>query len=95
MKYINATPNPGGSYPPPQSVEEPGLLALTNEQADMVIQYNGFVIISQDDAGDTVVGPNIEAWEAWKATIPPEPEPETPISWDAMAAAIREGVNEV
>ena len=41
--------------------------------------YNGFVVLSIEtiDGVDTVTAyePNVEAWEAWKASLP-EPEPQ-------------------
>lgn len=84
MKYIRDTPNPSGAYPAPQSNPFPGAIPLTDEQAKMVVDYNGFVTItSQEEEYEegffrTVyeVTPNTEAWEAWKASLPPEPEPE-------------------
>lgn len=84
MKYVKATPNPSGAYPAPQSNPFPGAIPLTDEQAQMVVDYNGFVSITSqeeiivDDFTKTVyeVTPNTEAWEAWKAEQPPEPEPE-------------------
>lgn len=43
-------------------------------------QYNGFVNLSVDiiDNVQTVINytPNLEAWEAWKASFPPMPDPE-------------------
>lgn len=75
MYYITQTPNPSGAYPAPQSNPAPGLLPLTDEQMAMVTQYNGFVIITETDDGITVE-PNTEAWEAWKAGLPPEAPPE-------------------
>ena len=84
MKYLTPTPNPSGAYPAPQSNAFPGAIPLTDEQAQMVVDYNGFVTITSheetivDDFMKTVyeVTPNTEAWEAWKASLPPEPEPE-------------------
>ena len=40
--------------------------------------------------------PNTEAWEAWNASQPEEPdtEPEPESDMDLMAAAYREGVSE-
>ena len=84
MQYITPTPNISGAYPAPQSNPAPGLIPLTDEQAAMVVQYNGFVTITSseetivDDFTQTVyeVTPNTEAWEEWKASLPPEPEPE-------------------
>ena len=84
MKYIRATPNPSGAYPAPQSNPFKGAIPLTDEQAETVLQYNGFVTITAseeavvDEFTRTVytVEPDLEAWEAWKAEQPPEPEPE-------------------
>ena len=93
MMYLNPTPNPSGSYPAPQSNSFPGCIELTDEQAAMLVTYNGFVTIE-----DGTVMPNTEAWEAWKAEQAelPEPEPaEEPVTWSALAAAIKEGVNEI
>ena len=75
MYYLNPTPNPSGAYPAPQSNPAPGLLELTEEQATTLIEYNGFVSIGQGADG-LAVTPNTEAWEAWKASLPPETEPE-------------------
>lgn len=79
MKYIQPTPNPSGAYPAPQSNPFPGCLPLTDGQAAVLIQYNGFVTITpepdKDIKGSTVtVTVNTEAWEAWKAAQPPEPD---------------------
>ena len=83
MKYIQTTPNPSGAYPAPQSNPFPGAILLTDEQAQTVVDYNGYVTITSheetivDDFTRTVytVEPDLEAWEAWKASLPPEPEP--------------------
>lgn len=82
MKYIRATPNPSGAYPAPQSNPFEGAIPLTEEQAETVLQYNGFVTIASheetivDDFTRTVytVEPDLEAWEEWKASLPPEPD---------------------
>ena len=74
MYYITPTPNSSGAYPAPQSNPAPGLLPLSDEQAQMVVEYNGFVTITED--GITVT-PNITEWEAWKATQTPD-TPGTP-----------------
>ena len=84
MKYLTPNPNPSGAYPAPQSNPFQGAIPLTDEQAETVIQYNGFVTVTSheetivDDFTRTVyeVEPDLEAWEAWKASLPPEPEPE-------------------
>ena len=93
MPYMNPTPNPSGAYPAPQSNPAPGLIPLTEEQAATVLEYNGFVTITseeeviEDDFTRTVytVTPNTEAWEEWKASLPPEPEPE-PTQEERLAA---------
>lgn len=93
MPYINPIPNPSGAYPAPQSNPAPGLIPLTEEQAATVLEYNGFVTITseeeviEDDFTRTVytVTPNTEAWEEWKASLPPEPEPE-PTQEERLAA---------
>lgn len=78
MKYIRSTPNSSGAYPAPQSNPFKGAIPLTDEQAETVLQYNGFVTITSqeepivDDFTRTVytVEPDLEAWEAWKAAQP-------------------------
>ena len=81
MKYVTSTPNPSGAYPAPQSNPFPGCLPLADSQADILVQYNGFVTITQEpdedvEGSSVTVTPDLEAWEAWKAEQPPEPEPE-------------------
>ena len=81
MKYVKSTPNPSGAYPGPQSRYFPGALPLTDSQAETLVQYNGFVTITNTpdpeiEASSVTVTPDLEAWEAWKASLPPEPEPE-------------------
>lgn len=84
MRYLTPKPFSDGTYPSPQSTPFKGTIPLTDEQAQMVVDYNGFVTItsSEEEYEDgffrTVyeVTPNLEAWEAWKATLPPEPDPE-------------------
>ena len=103
MKYVRSTPNPSGAYPAPQSNPFPGAIPLTEEQAETVLQYNGFVTITAseetivDDFTRTVyeVTPNTEAWEEWKASLPPEPEPEPSVEErvTSLETAIANGLN--
>lgn len=105
MQYIRSTPNPSGAYPAPQSNPFPGCLPLTDGQAAVLIQYNGFVTITQKpdeeiEGSSVMVTPDLEAWEAWKASQPTEPDPGTDpepsgeyVTYSELAAAIREGVN--
>ena len=81
MKYIRSTPNPSGAYPAPQSNPFPGCLSLTDEQTAVLVQYNGFVTITNEpdeeaEGASVMVTPDLEAWEEWKANLPPEPEPD-------------------
>lgn len=57
-----------------QSNPAPGLLPLTAEQEATYLQYNGFVRITSTDP--VTLEPDTEAWEAWKASIPPETAPQ-------------------
>lgn len=82
MKYLNPTPNASGAYPAPQSNSFPGCIELTDEQAAMLVTYNGFVTIE-----DGTVMPNTEAWEAWKAEQAELPEPEAPAPTEPEAPA--------
>ena len=66
MIYIDATPNPSGAYPNPKGQPFPGCITLTDEQAKVFFQYNGFVVVAEDGT----VTPNTEAWEKWKAEQP-------------------------
>lgn len=81
MRYIQSTQNQSGAYPPAQEDWFPECIPLTDEQADMLVRHNGFVSITSEPdpemEGSTVtVVPNTEAWEAWKSSLPPQPEPE-------------------
>lgn len=85
MIYVDKAPNPSGAYPNPKNQPFPECIALTDEQAKVFFDYNGFVTITQD--GETVtVEPNIEAWKAWRASLPEptEAEPTTEEILDAM-----------
>ena len=105
MKYIRSTPNPSGAYPAPQSTPFKGSIPLADEQAAVVLQYNGFVTITAseepivDDFTRTVytVTPDTEAWEAWKAEEAAKPEPEPTPSVEervsGLEAAIADGMN--
>lgn len=82
MQYIRSTPNPSGAYPGPQSNPFKGAIPLTDEQAQTVVDYNGFVTVTSAEEEYVegffrtvyTVTPDTEAWEAWKASLPPEPD---------------------
>ena len=97
MKFVKAAPNPSGAYPAPRSVPSPACLSLTDSQAAQLVAYNGFVTITREPDPEIVgssvtVAPNLEAWEAWKAAQPPEPEPEPTL--DERVAGIEAAVQE-
>lgn len=100
MQYIRSTPNPSGAYPAPQSNPFPGCLPLTDEQAAVLVQYNGFVTITQEpdeeiEGSSVTVTPDLEAWEEWKESLPPEPEPEPSVEERVtnLETAIANGLN--
>lgn len=80
MRYVQPTPNPSSAYPAPQSRPFPGAIALTDAQAQTLLEYNGFVFIEPTEDGVTVT-PNTEAWDGWKAE---QPDPAV-----ALAAEVR------
>lgn len=95
MIYIDQTPNPSGAYPAARNHPFPGCIILTDDQASVFKQYNGFVILSEGDDGETIVTPNTEAWEEWKASLPPEPEPTPSVEErvTSLETAIANGLN--
>lgn len=113
MKLIRTTPNPSGAYPPIQEGQfsaVPEGMAVWPEELDTAnfYQYNGFVtlVTAQSEGIAVVTGyeVNTEAWEAWTASLPPDPGPEPEpepeptgdyVTYGELAAAIREGVNSV
>lgn len=106
MKYLTPNPNPSGAYPAPQSNPFKDAIPLTDEQAETVVQYNGFVTITSSEEEyeegffRTVyeVTPDTEAWEAWKAEQVPEPNPTEPeqfATYNELASAIKSGVNNI
>lgn len=101
MLIIPQSPSQNGSYPPIQpwpGLTPPDGYDVWPEELDTAdfYAYNGFVILTVVRGTVASYQPNAEAWEAWKSTLPPEPEPE-PVSdyvtWTALSAAVREGVN--
>lgn len=80
MKIIAKTPAANGAYPPIQ--DWGGLVAPegyykwpdTLDTAEFY-QYNGFVTLTVVRGMVQSYDPNTEAWEAWKESLPPDPEP--------------------
>ena len=59
--------------------EPPDGYAIVPDELDLTdfYSYNGFVILTIKDNTLISYVPNLEAWEAWKASLP-KPEPEQP-----------------
>lgn len=74
MNIIPKQPNPNGAYPPVQTwngdTPPKGYYEIT---ADISKFYNGFIIPTIEDGKITSFICNSEAWETWKAGLPPEP----------------------
>lgn len=84
MWYVQSIHSEGAPYPGPQGTDAPGLIPITDEQCQILVEYNGFVVITQDEGGVVTVEPNVEAWEAWKAAHP-EPDPTEELAKEARA----------
>ena len=82
MIYIDSKPNKTGAYPNAKNQPFPGCISLTDEQAAVFFEYNGFVILQ-----DGKVTPNLEAFEKWKASLPEPSEPE-PTQLDRIEAQV-------
>lgn len=72
--YLYPIKNKFGVYPPAQSTPFDGAIELTDEQAELLVNYNGFVTITQTE-NSVEVTPNLEAWETWKKEEENKPTP--------------------
>lgn len=70
MYYISKNSNESGAYSNPQSNKFPDSVALSDEQLTEFLKYNGFVNLTIEGETVTNIEPNLEAWEAWKASLP-------------------------
>ena len=103
MKIITKTAAENSAYPPlqdwPNLVQPDGYYKWPDSlETETFYQYNGFVVLTIQRVMVTAYEPNIDAWEAWKASLPPDPGPEPSgdyVTYGELAAAIREGVNAV
>lgn len=76
MYYINSTSNETGNHGNPMRQLFPNCIKLPDELLPSYIDANGFVNLTLNGDTVTAVEKNVEAWEAWKASLPPETEPE-------------------
>lgn len=97
MYYINPTPNKTGNHGNPMGQPFPTCVTLPDDLLSPYLAAKGFVTLTVEDGAVTSLETNQEALDAYEADhpdLPPE-DPEEPVTWAAMAAAIREGVNDV
>lgn len=97
MKIIQQQPNPSGAYPPIQagsfSAVPPGM-ALWPESLSTEAFYaaQGFVDLTVEDVDGvptvTACTPDMAALEAWRASLPPEHEPEPTVEEDTAAMLV-------
>ena len=97
MYYINPTPNKTGNHGNPMGQPFPTCVTLPDDLLSPYLAAKGFVTLTVEDGAVTSLETNqeeLEAYEAAHPDLPPE-KPEEPVTWAAMAEAIREGVNDV
>lgn len=97
MYYINSSPNETGNHGNPMGQPFPNCVTLPDDLLSPYLAAKGFVTLTVEDGAVTSLETNQEALDAYETDhpdLPPE-EPEEPVTWGAMAAAIREGVNDV
>ena len=97
MYYINSSPNETGNHGNPMGQPFPNCVTLPDDLLSPYLAAKGFVALTVEDGAVTSLETNQEALDAYEADhpdLPPE-EPEDPVPWGALAAAIREGVNDV
>lgn len=104
MYIIKITPYENGARPPLQtwagSVAPDGYAFCPDEFVDVFYSTDpaGFVNIAVENDIVTEMTINQEALDAYIASLPepePEPEPVEDVSYDDLASAIIEGVNEI
>jgi len=94
MYYINSSPNETGNHGNPMGQPFPNCVTLPDDLLSPYLAAKGFVALTVEDGAVTSLETNQEALDAYEADHPDLP-PEEPVTWGAMAAAIREGVNDV
>lgn len=79
MNIISLTPSANGAYGGLQTWDE--LIAPSGYaqwpdtlETGTFYNYNGFVILDVKRGIVSSYEPNVEAWEAWKSTVPSDPE---------------------
>lgn len=75
MYYILSAKTESQTYGNPMGQSFENCLSLPDDMLQPYLDANGFVNITVEDGVVTSVEKNVEAWEAWKATLPPETDP--------------------
>lgn len=75
MYYINNKASSNGNYGNPMGQPFIDCIEMPDEFLSAYLDANGFVNITVEDGVVTSVEKNVEAWEAWKATLLPEADP--------------------
>ena len=97
MYYINPTPNKTGNHGNPMGQPFPNCVTLPDDLLSPYLAAKGFVTLTVENGAVTSLETNQEALDAYEADHPvlPPVEPEEPVTWGALAAALREGVIDV
>lgn len=96
MYYINPTPNESGNHGNPMGQPFPNCVTLPDDLLSPYLVAKGFVTLTVENGAVTSLETNQEALDAYEADTPTSRgRAEEPVTWAAMAAAIREGVNDV
>lgn len=80
MYIIPETPNPSGAYPSPQTwggqtIPDGYVLLPDGFDLSDFYAHNGFVTLEIRDGEVAGITPNLSAWEAWRASLPPADDP--------------------
>ena len=75
MYYVKKIPNAAGNHGNILLQPFDGCTSLPENLLQPYLEANGFVNITVEDGVVISVEKNEEAWEAWKATLPPESDP--------------------
>ena len=92
--YILPKKDGFGAYPSPQSLKCKGMVEIPGDLLPVYVENSGFVDLEIE--GETVVSvtPDVEAFEAWKASQTEQTPTDTDsgvVTWAELDAAYNEG----
>lgn len=70
MYYMSLEKSSSGAYPPLQTSPKDGLIPITEEQMQVFTDNMGFVTVTTNEDGSTVISPNKVELNKWLASIP-------------------------